>query len=113
MARISALFTIYSLSPRLPIGDHMELRTEPRFETRSSASVEVVRDKVYTYETTITQVSGTGFRLEMAAVAMVRISACWLTTILTRVRYGAYPPVQLVGLRNGLMTGMDRKTRIR
>ncbi len=44
----------------------MELRAEPRFETRSSASIEVVRDKVYNYATTITEVSGVGLRLEMA-----------------------------------------------
>jgi len=44
----------------------MESRAEPRFETRSSASVEVVRDKVYTFDTTITEVSGTGLRIEMS-----------------------------------------------
>jgi len=44
----------------------MELRAEPRFETRSSASVEVVRDRVYTYDTSITEVSGIGLRIEMA-----------------------------------------------
>lgn len=44
----------------------MELRTEPRFETRSSAVLEVVRDKVYTYDTTITEVSGIGLRIEIA-----------------------------------------------
>ena len=44
----------------------MESRAEPRFETRSSASIEVIRDKVYNYATTITEVSGVGLRLEMA-----------------------------------------------
>jgi hypothetical protein len=44
----------------------MELRAEPRFETRSSAVVEVIRDKVYTYDITITEVSGSGLRIEMA-----------------------------------------------
>jgi hypothetical protein len=44
----------------------MELRTEPRFGTRSSAVLEVVRDQVYTYHTTITEVSGIGLRIEMA-----------------------------------------------
>jgi len=44
----------------------MELRTEPRFETRSAAVLEVVRDKVYTYDSTITEVSGIGLRIEMA-----------------------------------------------
>jgi hypothetical protein len=44
----------------------MELRTEPRFETRSSAVVEVIRDKVYTYNITITEVSAFGLKIEMA-----------------------------------------------
>ena len=44
----------------------MESRAEPRFETRSSASLEVVRDKVYTYDATITEVSGIGLRIELA-----------------------------------------------
>src|SRR5260221_12369747 len=44
----------------------MELRAEPRFGTRSSAVLEVVRDQVYTYDTTITEVSGIGLRIEMA-----------------------------------------------
>jgi hypothetical protein len=44
----------------------MELRAEPRFGTRSSAVVEAIRDKIYTYDITITEVSGTGLRIEMA-----------------------------------------------
>jgi len=44
----------------------MELRAEPRFGTHSRAVLEVVRDKVHTYDTTITEVSGTGLRIEMA-----------------------------------------------
>ena len=44
----------------------MELRAEPRFGTRSTALIEVIRDKVYTYDTTITEVSGIGLRMEMA-----------------------------------------------
>jgi hypothetical protein len=44
----------------------MELRTEPRFGTHASAVIEVVRDKVYTYDTTITEVSGLGLRMEMS-----------------------------------------------
>jgi Domain of unknown function (DUF4115)/PilZ domain len=44
----------------------MELRAEPRFETRSTAVLEVFRDKVHTYDTTITEVSGIGLRIEMA-----------------------------------------------
>ena len=44
----------------------MELRAEPRFGTSSSAVLEVVRDKVYTYDATITEVSGLGLRIEMA-----------------------------------------------
>jgi len=44
----------------------MELRAEPRFGTRSSALIEVIRDKVYTYDTTITEVSGIGLQMEMA-----------------------------------------------
>jgi hypothetical protein len=44
----------------------MELRAEPRFGTRSSAVLEVIRDKVYTYDATITEVSGIGLRIEMA-----------------------------------------------
>jgi len=43
----------------------MELRAEPRFGTRSSAVVEAVRERIYTYDITITEVSGTGFRIEM------------------------------------------------
>lgn len=43
----------------------MELRAEPRFGTRSSAVLEVIRDKVYTYDATITEVSGIGLRIEM------------------------------------------------
>ena len=46
--------------------NYMELRAEPRFGTRSSAVLEVVRDKVYTYDTTITEVSGIGLRIETA-----------------------------------------------
>jgi|GEM_PF-6578155 len=42
----------------------MELRAEPRFETRSPAVVEVIRDKVYTFDATITEVSGVGLRIE-------------------------------------------------
>src|SRR5512141_1368844 len=44
----------------------MELRAEPRFGTRSSAAVEVIRDRVYTHDITITEVSGGGLRMEMA-----------------------------------------------
>lgn len=44
----------------------MELRSEPRFGTCSSAVLDVMRDKVYTYDTAITEVSGTGLRIEMA-----------------------------------------------
>jgi hypothetical protein len=44
----------------------MELRAEPRFGTRSSGILEVIRDKVYTYEASITEVSGIGLRIEMA-----------------------------------------------
>src|SRR5579863_3055219 len=44
----------------------MELRAEPRFETRSSAVIDVIRDKVYTYGTTITEVSALGLKIEMA-----------------------------------------------
>ena len=44
----------------------MESRAEPRFGTLSSAVVEVIRDRVYTHDTTITEVSGTGLRIEMA-----------------------------------------------
>src|SRR5579862_5857942 len=44
----------------------MELRSEPRFGTRSSAIVEAIRDRIYTYDSTITEVSGTGLRIEMA-----------------------------------------------
>jgi hypothetical protein len=44
----------------------MESRTEPRFETRSSAVVEIIRDRAYTYDATITEVSGIGLRIEMA-----------------------------------------------
>lgn len=44
----------------------MELRAEPRFGTLSSVVLEVIRDKVYTYEGTITEVSGIGLRIEMA-----------------------------------------------
>lgn len=44
----------------------MESRAEPRFETRASVSIEVVRDKVYTYDATITEVSGIGLRIELA-----------------------------------------------
>lgn len=43
----------------------MDLRAEPRFGTRSAALIEVIRDKVYTYDTTITEVSATGLRIEM------------------------------------------------
>jgi hypothetical protein len=50
----------------LPIAKYMELRAEPRFGTRSSAVVEAIRDKIYTYDITITEVSGTGLRIEMA-----------------------------------------------
>src|ERR1700676_4176194 len=44
----------------------MELRAEPRFGTRTSAVVEAIRDKVYTCEITITEVSGIGLRIEIA-----------------------------------------------
>jgi hypothetical protein len=44
----------------------MEPRTEPRFETNSAVVVEVIRDKTYTLPGRITDVSGLGFRLEMA-----------------------------------------------
>jgi hypothetical protein len=44
----------------------MELRAEPRFGTRSSAIVEAIRDRIYTYDITITEVSGAGLRIEMA-----------------------------------------------
>ena len=44
----------------------MELRSEPRFGTRTSGVAEAIRDKLYTYEITITEVSGIGLRIEMA-----------------------------------------------
>jgi hypothetical protein len=44
----------------------MELRSEPRFGTRTSGVVEAIRDKLYTYDITITEVSGIGLRIEMA-----------------------------------------------
>src|ERR1700739_2183015 len=44
----------------------MELRSEPRFGTRTSGVAEAIRDKLYTYQITITEVSGIGLRIEMA-----------------------------------------------
>ena len=44
----------------------MEGRAEPRFKTDSKGVVEVIRDKVYTFSGRITEVSGTGFQIEMA-----------------------------------------------
>ncbi|MEO8052048.1 MAG: hypothetical protein ABI833_16665, partial [Acidobacteriota bacterium] len=44
----------------------MELRAEPRFETSSAGVVEVIRDRAYTYDVTITEVSGIGLRIVTA-----------------------------------------------
>jgi hypothetical protein len=44
----------------------MEVRAEPRFKTDSVGVVEVIRDKAYTFEGRITDVSGIGFQIEMA-----------------------------------------------
>jgi Domain of unknown function (DUF4115) len=49
----------------------MELRAEPRFGTSSSAVLEVIRDKVYSYSTSITEVSGIGLRLEVAGEMII------------------------------------------
>jgi hypothetical protein len=48
----------------------MEVRTEPRFKTDSVTAVEVIRDKAYTFEGRITDVSGIGFQIEMAEPLM-------------------------------------------
>jgi len=42
----------------------MELRSEPRFETCSPAVAEVIRDKAYSFDITITEVSGMGLRID-------------------------------------------------
>jgi len=44
----------------------MEPRTEPRFETDLAAVIEVIRDKTYTFKARITDVSGLGFRIQIA-----------------------------------------------
>lgn len=44
----------------------MELRAEPRFETSSAGVVEVIRDRAYTYDVIITEVSGIGLRIVTA-----------------------------------------------
>jgi hypothetical protein len=49
----------------------MEPRTEPRFETDLAAVVEVIRDKTYTLNGRITDVSGLGFRIETAEALAV------------------------------------------